>query len=84
MRQNIRHRGEDGISPDFEKDTPWDEPTVRSHEFSRYVSGTFIDDAPWDRIPAAVFCALRSFTRDAFSLPTLTLGSSSDHGFARR
>ncbi|KAI0300081.1 CAMK/CAMKL/CHK1 protein kinase [Multifurca ochricompacta] len=35
--------------------TPWDEPTGRSYEFSRYVSGAFIDDAPWDRIPAPVF-----------------------------
>ncbi|KAF8269432.1 kinase-like domain-containing protein [Lactarius quietus] len=35
--------------------TPWDEPTARSYEFSRYVSGEFIDDAPWDRIPAPVF-----------------------------
>lgn len=35
--------------------TPWDEPTARSYEFDRYVSGAFIDDAPWDRIPASVF-----------------------------
>ncbi|KAI9457642.1 CAMK/CAMKL/CHK1 protein kinase [Lactarius psammicola] len=35
--------------------TPWDEPTARSYEFSRYESGAFIDDAPWDRIPAPVF-----------------------------
>ncbi|KAH9173847.1 CAMK/CAMKL/CHK1 protein kinase [Lactarius sanguifluus] len=33
--------------------TPWDEPSTRSHEFGRYVSGAFIDDAPWDRIPRA-------------------------------
>ncbi|KAI0247400.1 CAMK/CAMKL/CHK1 protein kinase [Lactifluus subvellereus] len=35
--------------------TPWDEPTARSYEYSRYTSGAFIDDAPWDRIPAPVF-----------------------------
>ncbi|KAI9454195.1 CAMK/CAMKL/CHK1 protein kinase [Russula earlei] len=35
--------------------TPWDEPTGRSYEFSRYVSGTFIDDAPWNQLPAPVF-----------------------------
>ncbi|KAH9991959.1 CAMK/CAMKL/CHK1 protein kinase [Russula compacta] len=35
--------------------TPWDEPTTQSYEFSRYVSGLFIDDAPWNRIPAPVF-----------------------------
>ncbi|KAH9003291.1 CAMK/CAMKL/CHK1 protein kinase [Lactarius hatsudake] len=35
--------------------TPWDEPSARSYEFGRYVSGAFIDDAPWDRIPAPVF-----------------------------
>ncbi|KAH9994618.1 CAMK/CAMKL/CHK1 protein kinase [Russula vinacea] len=35
--------------------TPWDEPTARSYEFGRYVSGSFIDDAPWNRMPASVF-----------------------------
>lgn len=35
--------------------TPWDEPTARSREFGRYVSGAFIDDAPWNRIPASIF-----------------------------
>lgn len=35
--------------------TPWDEPTARSYEFGRYVSGAFIDDAPWNRIPASIF-----------------------------
>ncbi|KAI0288298.1 CAMK/CAMKL/CHK1 protein kinase [Russula brevipes] len=35
--------------------TPWDEPTRRSYEFSRYLSGSFIDDAPWNRMPAPVF-----------------------------
>lgn len=48
------------------KDTPWDEPTARSFEFSRYTSGAFIDDAPWDRIPAPIFCTSQSFARDAF------------------
>ncbi|KAI0260770.1 kinase-like domain-containing protein [Gloeopeniophorella convolvens] len=35
--------------------TPWDEPTSRSYEFSRYASGAFIDDPPWDQIPAPAF-----------------------------
>lgn len=39
------------------EDTPWDEPTERSYEFGRYVAGSFIDDAPWNRIPAPVFCS---------------------------
>jgi len=44
------------------EDTPWDEPTRRSYEFGRYVSGSFIDDAPWDRIPASLFCSSRRDT----------------------
>jgi len=35
--------------------TPWDEPTEHSYEFSRYVAGSFIDDDPWKKIPAPLF-----------------------------
>jgi serine/threonine-protein kinase Chk1 len=48
--------GSSDISSDLE-DTPWDEPTEHSSEFNRYVAGSFIDDAPWDQIPAPVFCS---------------------------
>ncbi|VDB92366.1 unnamed protein product [Peniophora sp. CBMAI 1063] len=30
--------------------TPWDEPTQYSREFSRYLSGAYIEDDPWSRI----------------------------------
>lgn len=52
--------GSSGISSNLE-DTPWDEPTERSYEFSRYVAGSFIDDAPWSQIPAPVFCSSSVF-----------------------
>ncbi|TFK64215.1 Pkinase-domain-containing protein [Pluteus cervinus] len=31
--------------------TPWDEPSASSPEFMRYLSGEFIDDQPWSRLP---------------------------------
>ncbi|KAF6758986.1 kinase-like domain-containing protein, partial [Ephemerocybe angulata] len=30
--------------------TPWDEPTMRSPEFVRYVNGTIYEEAPWNKI----------------------------------
>ncbi|KAI0319448.1 kinase-like domain-containing protein [Amylostereum chailletii] len=30
--------------------TPWDEPTKRSREFNRYVSGAYLNDDPWTRL----------------------------------
>ncbi|KAL0953478.1 hypothetical protein HGRIS_004708 [Hohenbuehelia grisea] len=30
--------------------TPWDEPTIKSPEFVRYVSGQIFGDAPWNRL----------------------------------
>ncbi|KAF6758989.1 CAMK/CAMKL/CHK1 protein kinase [Ephemerocybe angulata] len=30
--------------------TPWDEPTMRSPEFVRYVNGTIYQEAPWNKI----------------------------------
>jgi hypothetical protein len=56
VRKTFRCEKHGDISSDL-KDTPWDEPTARSYEFGRYVSGSFIDDAPWSRIPAPVFCS---------------------------
>ena len=58
--------GSRDISSNLE-DTPWDEPTERSYEFSRYVAGSFIDDAPWNRMPAPVFCS------SSILIPFLTL-----------
>ena len=56
VRKTFRYEKHGDISSNL-KDTPWDEPTTRSYEFGRYVSGLFIDDAPWNRIPASVFCS---------------------------
>jgi hypothetical protein len=56
VRKTFRCEKRGDISSNL-KDTPWDEPTARSYEFGRYVSGSFIDDAPWNRIPAPVFCS---------------------------
>ena len=39
-------------------DTPWDEPTIKSPEFCRYVSGTIFSEAPWNRIPSEALCEL--------------------------
>ena len=30
-------------------DTPWDEPTQNSYEYTRYVSGQCYDEDPWNR-----------------------------------
>ncbi|KAI0037125.1 kinase-like domain-containing protein [Vararia minispora EC-137] len=30
--------------------TPWDEPTTRSYEYRRYLSGEYLDDEPWCRL----------------------------------
>ena len=54
VRKTLRKHGDNSSNL---KDTPWDEPTTRSYEFGRYVSGSFIDDAPWNRIPAPIFCS---------------------------
>jgi hypothetical protein len=53
-RTSATNRGD--ISSNVQ-DTPWDEPTEHSYEFSRYVAGSFIDDDPWNRIPAPLFCS---------------------------
>jgi serine/threonine-protein kinase CHEK1 len=57
------------------EDTPWDEPTTRSYEYSRYVSGAFIDDAPWDRIPALLFCSSFLLLWRFLYYTNVTLGS---------
>lgn len=35
-------------------DTPWDEPTINSPEFCRYVSGTVFTEHPWQRLSTLV------------------------------
>ncbi|TRM62534.1 kinase-like domain-containing protein [Schizophyllum amplum] len=39
--------------------TPWDEPTQNSREFSLYVSGEIYDEAPWDRFGPNVLSLIR-------------------------
>ncbi|KAF9239876.1 kinase-like domain-containing protein [Melanogaster broomeanus] len=34
--------------------TPWDEPTDRSPEFSRYLSGEIFNEVPWNRLGTSV------------------------------
>ncbi|KAF8625648.1 hypothetical protein AX15_005269 [Amanita polypyramis BW_CC] len=36
--------------------TPWDEPTRRSPEFRRYLSGDVFGDAPWNRMSEMAIC----------------------------
>lgn len=31
-------------------DTPWDEPTKKSYEYSRYLTGQIFDEDPWNRL----------------------------------
>ncbi|CCM05307.1 uncharacterized protein FIBRA_07521 [Fibroporia radiculosa] len=38
--------------------TPWDEPTRRSYEFSRYLSGHCFDEDPWNRFSNSVLSLL--------------------------
>ncbi len=38
------------------KDTPWDEPTVHSPEFCRYVSGSIFAEHPWRRLDPNALC----------------------------
>jgi serine/threonine-protein kinase Chk1 len=49
----------------LQPDTPWDEPTKRSPEFRRYLSGEFVIDAPWDRIDKTALCEPTSCPPDA-------------------
>ncbi|KAF8729237.1 hypothetical protein AX14_006312 [Amanita brunnescens Koide BX004] len=42
--------------------TPWDEPTKRSPEFRRYLSGEFVIDAPWNRIDRTALCEPTRYT----------------------
>lgn len=37
-------------------DTPWDEPTDRSPEFSRYLSGEIFIENPWNRLGDDAIC----------------------------
>ncbi|TFK38828.1 CAMK/CAMKL/CHK1 protein kinase [Crucibulum laeve] len=39
--------------------TPWDEPTVSSPEFCRYVSGSIFGEAPWNRIGSDALSLIR-------------------------
>jgi hypothetical protein len=41
-------------------DTPWDEPTKKSPEFCRYVSGEIYSEDPWNRLGSTVLCASSS------------------------
>ncbi|KAG6834889.1 hypothetical protein H0H93_006615, partial [Arthromyces matolae] len=36
--------------------TPWDEPTSRSPEFTRYVAGTIYEEKPWSKFSAEALC----------------------------
>ncbi|KAI0055713.1 CAMK/CAMKL/CHK1 protein kinase [Artomyces pyxidatus] len=40
--------------------TPWDEPTRRSYEYSRYLNGEIFQDAPWNRIGKSVLSLITS------------------------
>ena len=37
-------------------DTPWDEPTQQSPEYSRYVSGEIFNEQPWNRMGEVTLC----------------------------
>ncbi|RDB27406.1 Serine/threonine-protein kinase CHK1 [Hypsizygus marmoreus] len=52
--------------------TPWDEPTKHSPEFSRYLSGAIFDEPPWNRFDAnalSIICGMLTVDpRDRFTL----------------
>lgn len=37
-------------------DTPWDEPTDRSPEFCRYLSGEIFNEEPWTKFGTNALC----------------------------
>lgn len=39
-------------------DTPWDEPTDRSSEFCKYLTGAIFDEEPWTRLGTDAMCML--------------------------
>jgi hypothetical protein len=40
-------------------DTPWDEPTSRSPEYSAYLTGELFKYEPWPRLSPDMLCACR-------------------------
>ncbi|KAK7007869.1 kinase domain-containing protein [Favolaschia claudopus] len=52
--------------------TPWDEPTQHSYEFSRYASGEIFQDEPWNRFSPAALSLLQGLLtidpRERFTL----------------
>ena len=60
-------------------DTPWDSPTKRSPEFSRYLSGEIFDELPWRKFSAEALCAAFLFHQRrkkdlTFCFPALVCG----------
>lgn len=49
-------------------DTPWDEPTQRSREYSRYLTGEAFNDAPWNRMGQNTLCRSHHSPRLKFLL----------------
>jgi serine/threonine-protein kinase Chk1 len=45
-------------------DTPWDEPTERSPEFCRYVTGKIFHENPWNRFGESVLSAFLLLSPD--------------------
>lgn len=37
-------------------DTPWDEPSKRSPEYQRYLSGRCFNEEPWSRLGTSLLC----------------------------
>ncbi|KZV80695.1 Pkinase-domain-containing protein [Exidia glandulosa HHB12029] len=64
--------------------TPWDEPTGRSHEFVRYARGEIFQDDPWNRIkPTALDLLTRMLTIDPHKRITLA-EIAAHHWFLRK
>ncbi|ETW75543.1 hypothetical protein HETIRDRAFT_331300, partial [Heterobasidion irregulare TC 32-1] len=63
--------------------TPWDEPTKRSYEYSRYITGKIFDDDPWKRI-GKVTLSLLTRLLDVDPSTRITLAEAKQHPWVLR
>ena len=57
------------------QDTPWDEPTIHSPEFVRYVSGAIFSELPWRRLSEEALCEWLFSLLSSFSFCVLWFSS---------
>ena len=57
-REYVSHVSTVGMFLTLCSDTPWDEPTERSPEFCRYLSGEIFNEEPWTNFSTNALCTL--------------------------